>query len=148
MQLWTVSIVGAKRLRRLQTDQWGYRPWYSPDGQWIYFFSDVDNRHQICKIPAVGGEIIPITNDDKGASHGPFADIKSDTLLIHSTRDGKIGIWELPLNGTPARQIVIPEFDGTVAHATRAIDGVMAFDVYRQTFVRRIGSTLKRYVLQ
>jgi len=39
------------------------------DGQWIFFYTDVDGRHRICKIPAEGGALFVITDHmpDPGA---------------------------------------------------------------------------------
>ena len=143
MQLWAVKTDGSENPRQLQQSGWGYRPWYSADGQWIYFFSSLNQRHQICKIPANGGSIVFLKNDDKGTSHGPFVDYDNNLLLMHSTRNGEFGIWELPLDGTPARHIFLPEFEGAAAHATRSKNGILAFDVYRQSFMRKIFSSIK-----
>jgi Tol biopolymer transport system component len=145
-RLWTVDIDGDMQLHALQESGWGYRPWYSADGRWIYFYSGLNKRHQICKIPAEGGQITALENDDIGTSHGPFADYDNEVLLIHSTRNGQFGIWELPLDGTQPRQIVLPGFENTAAHATRSKNGILAFDVYRQTFPRKIGSSIKSLV--
>lgn len=141
--LWTVQINGNHELRPLQMDGWGYRPWYSPNGQWIYFFTSIKNRHQICKISINGGKIFPLANDDAGTSHGPFVDYDNDTLLMHSTRNGKFGIWELPLDGTELRQVLLPELEEMVAHATRSKNGIIAFDVCRKTLMRKIGSSIE-----
>lgn len=143
IRLWTVESDGKHEPRALQQTGWGYRPWYSADGKWIYFFTGINKRHQICKIPATGGDIIPLSNDDTGVSHGPFIDYDNKVLLMHSTRNGQFGIWELPLNATPPRQIILADFGDAVAHATRSKNGILAFDVYRQTFTRKICSSLK-----
>lgn len=147
-RLWTVQIDGNHEPRPLQMDGWGYRPWYSPDGQWIYFFTSIKNRHQICKISINGGQICPLANDDTGTSHGPFVDFNNDTLLMHSTRNGKFGIWELPLDGTEPRQVLLPELEEMVAHATRSKNGIIAFDVCRRTFARKIASTIEGLAFQ
>jgi Tol biopolymer transport system component len=147
-RLWTVTVDGNEAPRPLLHKDWGYRPWYSSDGQWIYFFSRINQRHQICKIPANGGEIVPLPNDDMGTSHGPFAYNDNTSLLIHSSRDGTFGIWELPLDGSEPRQIPIPEFEDTVAHATRSTNDIIAFDAYRKTLARKIGSSMRRLSLR
>jgi len=105
-----------------------YRPWYSTDGTKIFVFAHVNGRHQICSVPADGGEITPLANDDIGMSHGPFSDPDGKNLLMHSTRDGTWGIWELPLNGGEPRRLDPPGFE-TAGHATRSRNGIMAFDV-------------------
>jgi Tol biopolymer transport system component len=146
--LWTVEIDGNKEPRPLQMNNWGYRPWYSQDGQWIYFFTCVKERHQICKISISGGPILPLPNDDLGDSHGPFVDYNNDVLLMHSTRNQKFGIWELPLDGSKPRQVMLPELEAAAAHATRSRTGVIAFDVCRRTLVRKIGSSIEGFAFQ
>jgi Tol biopolymer transport system component len=141
--LWTVQIDGNHEPRPLQMDGWGYRPWYSPDGQWIYFFTSIKNRHQICKISINGGQIFSLPNDDSGTSHGPFVDYDNATMLLHSNRNGKFGIWELPLDGTEPRQVMLPDLEEMVAHATRSKNGIIAFDVCRRTLMRKIGSSIE-----
>jgi hypothetical protein len=84
-----------------------------------------------------------LANDDAGTSHGPFVDYNNDTLLMHSTRNGEVGIWELPLDGSEPRQIILPELEEMVAHATRSKNGIIAFDVCRRTLVRKIGSSIE-----
>lgn len=105
-----------------------YRPCYSVDGRTIFAFSDIAGRHQICSIPAAGGEITPLANDDMGTSHGPYADPDGKTILMHSTRNGSYAVWELPLDGGPPRRLQPPGLDGAT-HATRSRNGIVAFDV-------------------
>lgn len=142
-RLWSVAIDGNQVPRPLQTEGWGYRPWYSADGQWLYFFTDVNGRDQICKQSINGGPIIPLANDDSGTSHGPFVDYTDEVLLFHSTRGGKFGLWELPLDGGEPRQIPLPHLEGEPSHATRSQNGILAFDVYQQTVSRKIASFIK-----
>jgi hypothetical protein len=71
----------------------------------FFFFTKVDGRDQIAKILAIGGDVTLLINDERGNSHGPFADPKGEVLLIHSYRDGKYNIFELPLDGSPSRSI-------------------------------------------
>jgi len=140
-RLWLVPVDGSDDPRPLQSNGWGYRPWFSTDGQWIFFFTNVNGRHQIYRIPTEGGKISPFLNDDRGSSHGPFADPNGGVLLMHSTRGGKWGIWELPLDGSPPRSIQPPGFEGAL-HATRSKNGFLAFDVSKSKWVRRVASSL------
>ncbi|MBW2370499.1 MAG: PD40 domain-containing protein [Deltaproteobacteria bacterium] len=107
-----------------------YRPWYAVDGKKIFVFADVNGRHRICSIPAEGGKITPLTNDDVGMSHGPFSDPNGKSLLMHSNRDGTFGIWELPLDGDTPRRLNPPGIK-MPSHATRAGNGTIAFDVVK-----------------
>jgi Tol biopolymer transport system component len=105
-----------------------YRPWYSPEGRWIYAFIALESkRHQIARIPAEGGALEPLANDDRGVSHGPWVDPKGEVILMHSTRDGAWGVWELPLDGSAPTKLDLPGLAGAT-HATRASNGSLTFD--------------------
>ena len=130
-RLWLVPANGSNEPRLLNPDVLGYRPWYSKDGKWIYFFTDTDGgRHQICKIPADGGEFAILANDDAGLSHGPFVDPGGEVLLMHSNRSGIWNIWELPLDGVSPPQMLQPPGFEKATHPTRAKNGVFTFDVW------------------
>lgn len=128
--LWVTPSDGSTEPKKLLNQGWGYRPWYSIDGKLIYFFTDINKRHQICQIPSEGGNHIPLINDDLGHSHGPFSDPSGECLLMHSTRGGNWGIWELPLDGKPPRSLKPPGFQ-YASHPTRAKNGNITFDVGR-----------------
>lgn len=134
--LWWVSADGTKGgpwplLRK----GWGYRPWYSVDGQWIFFYSGIGKRHRICKVPATGGELVPLPNDSLVLSHGPFADPGGKSLLVHGIGEGEFhGIWEIPLDGGPPERLMPPGFEKIHhGHATRGKNGVITFDALRFT---------------
>jgi Tol biopolymer transport system component len=128
--LWVIPTEGGQEPQPLLTDKWAYRPWYSVDGNLIYFFSVVNQRRQICQIPISGGIFTPLANDDKGNSHGPFTDPSGECLLMHSTRGGNWGLWELPLDGSSPRSIQPPGFE-YATHPTRARNRNITFDVVR-----------------
>jgi len=130
-RLWAVPADGNAPPRPLNPNVLAYRPWFSKEGKWIYFFTDIKGRQQICKMPARGGKVVPMANDDKGHSRGPFVDPEKDVLLMHSTRNGTWNSYELPLDGiTPPRLLQPPGFKKTT-HPTRAKNGIMTFDVWR-----------------
>jgi len=126
-RLWTVSADGKTAPRLLQKQGWGYRPWYAADGKSIFFFTGIRGRHRICTISADRGKVTPLAADDRGHSHGPFADPNGKFLLMHSTRGGKWGIWEVPLDGGRPRRLSPPGLR-RAGHATRAKNGVIAID--------------------
>jgi Tol biopolymer transport system component len=133
--LWRVSVDGTKGPWPLLRRGWGYRPWYSVDGQWIFFYSGINRRHRICKVSAKGGEVIPLTNDNLELSHGPFADPSGKSILAHGIKKGEFhGIWEIPLDGGPPKQLMPKGFENVHhGHATRAKNGVITFDALRFT---------------
>jgi TolB protein len=126
-RLWSLSADGQTAPRLLQKQGWGYRPWYAVDGKSVFFFTGNRGRHRICTIPADGGEVTPFAADDQGQSHGPFADPNGKYLLMHSSRGGKWRIWEVPLDGGRPRPLSPPGLR-RAGHATRAKNGVIAFD--------------------
>jgi Tol biopolymer transport system component len=128
--------------------RYGYRPCFSTDGKWVYFFTENASRHQIAKIPADGGEPILLANDNRGNSHGPFADPNGQAILIHSYQAGRYEIFELPIDGSPIRSIQPPGFE-MATHATRSQDGVLAFDVIRSKWaIRRAKDWTKRMLFR
>lgn len=131
--LWTVSLDGTRGTWPLLKKGWGYRPWYSADGQWIFFYTGINRRHRICKIPAKGGQVIPLANDNFKLSHGPFADPGGKVLLVHAIKQGEFhSIWEIPLDGGSPRQLMPPGFEKIHhGHATRGMNGVITFDALR-----------------
>lgn len=130
--LWSVPADGSKEPWPLLQKGWGYRPWYSVDGQWIFFYTNINRRHRICKIPANGGKIIPLANDNFKLTHGPFADPNGKCILVHAIKEEFHSIWEIPLDGSPPQQLKPPGFDKIHhGHATRGKNGVITFDALR-----------------
>ncbi len=131
--LWSVPVDGSASPEPLPFRSQAYRPWFSVDGEWLYFIGlgrghDYEDRHQIHKVRTVETEAEPFVNDDKGRSHGPFADPGGEVLLMHSTRDGDWRLWKLPLDGSAPRKLQPPGIE-QATHATRARNGVISFDV-------------------
>ena len=134
-QKWHILVVpvdGSAEPRDLSIGAGGYRPWFSADGKTIYFHSRLNKRDQIVKIPLEGGEVVPLANDNEGNSRGVFADSNGKALLMHSTRSGDWGIWELPLDGSKPRQLIPPGYERAL-HASRSRNGVVGFDAYRRS---------------
>ncbi len=131
-ELWTVATDGASTPTRLLTGVPAYRPWWSVDGRQIFFFTFGARRHRLQRVPVEGGRPRPFVNDDRGNTHGPFADPLGRTVLAHSTRGTPPGatrarwaLYEFPLDGSAPRRL------GPGAHASRACNGVMTYDARR-----------------
>jgi hypothetical protein len=107
--------------------QFAYRPWFSLDGSELFFISMHESHRRIHRMPSAGGDAARLPNDDRGHTHGPFADLGGHHLLVHSTRDGAWWPYELPLDGSPARRVDIAGME-ECGHATRARNGVLTFD--------------------
>lgn len=127
--LWQISAHEPNEPAPLAYRGFAYRPWFSVDGQSLFCFCDIDGRHQVCELRLDDPVPSPLANDDRGRTHGPFADPGGEVLLVHSTRGSEHhGIYELPLDGAPMRRIEIPGVDHPM-HATRSRNGLLAFDV-------------------
>ena len=133
--LWSVPSDGSTKAQPIKFvgNRWAYRPWYSADGNRIFFFTiDKNERHRLASISVEGGVPEFFAPDDEGRSHGPFVDPNGKVLLMHSTRGpgDKHKIWEVPLRGGVPKQLAPPGFDSSinVMHATRSTNGTIAFD--------------------
>jgi hypothetical protein len=114
-------------VEEIQGPQFAYRPWFSLDGTELFFIGMHEGHRRIHRMPATGGKASVLPNDDRGHTHGPFADLSGEHLLVHSTRDGAWWPFELPLDGSEARRVAIPGME-VCGHATRARNGVLTFD--------------------
>ena len=132
--LWLVAADGRSKPAALLTKTRAYRPWWSVDGKHIFFFVLGKEPHRIHVVPISGGRPVRLINDDRGDTHGPYADPGGRHLIVHSTRDSDDSgspvwrLYELPLDGTPPRRLAPPNHPRG-AHGTRARNGVMTFDV-------------------
>lgn len=136
--LWLVAADGRSKPAALLTQTPAYRPWWSVDGKQIFFIVFGKERHRVHVMPISGGRPVPLINDNKGDTHGPYADPSGRHLIVHSTRDSDDSsdtvwrLYELPLDGTRPRRLAPPKHPRG-AHGTRARNGVMTFDVaYRR----------------
>jgi Tol biopolymer transport system component len=126
--IWTLDLATGELG---DTGALGYRPWWSLDGATIFHigFPEPGRRHQIHALRLDDASDVPLAADDTGLTHGPFADPSGDRLLVHSNRDGRWQVYELPLDGSPMRSCTPEAFTQTpTGHATRATDGTMTFD--------------------
>jgi Tol biopolymer transport system component len=129
-RMWVVASDGSEEPQPLQMEFFCGRPWYSVDGKWIFFFTGVNGRNTLCKMPAEGGDWEPLANDTVGlASHGPYADPDGKHLWYHCRVGDVWSIYKLPLDGGKPVRFIPPGFeDAQTAHATRARNGSIAFD--------------------
>jgi len=127
--IWRVRSDGSAAPEPVFIDHWGFRPRYTPEGASLPFYGEEGDRHRIWEVELDTGQISRIQSDDRGMSHGPFMAPNDETILVHSTRGGFWVIWDMPRTDSgSAREITPPGFP-MAAHATRARNGVMAFDV-------------------
>ena len=129
-QIFIASADGSGEVRHLLTPNRAYRPWFAKDGQSIYFQTNDKGQDHIARIPLSGDEITILNRDSKGNTRGSFVDPNQDVLLVHSTRSGDFGIWEMELDGSNMRQLIPPGYERAL-HPTRSVNGILTFDAYR-----------------
>ena len=127
-KLWLTDITGENAPQLLDGSYpWAMRPWFAPDGESFFFHTEVDGAHRICRYWLATGRWEPVANDTGEVSHGSFVVPNANELLIHSKREGQIGIWRLSLTDDRAERVELPGFD-IAGHATQASNGTLAFD--------------------
>ena len=129
--LWLVPADGSAKPRKLNVPVTVYRPTWSPDGKRIYGFAAISNeRHQVGWVCPGSGTWTPLANDDIAVTHSPFPDPHGESLLVHSNRTGRWGLYELKLDDeTPPIPLMPHGFEKLICvHPNRARNGVMTFD--------------------
>jgi serine/threonine protein kinase len=94
VDIYAVNANGGKP-RRLTSDQIrGKWPYWSRNGQWLYFVSVGDN--QIWKMPAKGGEAVQITRNG-----GDTPKESPDGKLIYYSKGWprELSVWKIPVEG-------------------------------------------------
>jgi len=89
--LYITSVDGSSTPRRLLKEPGIGRPWFSSDGQFVYFFfTGVPEEHRrICRTPVSGGSWEPVTPDGLPRSQGSFADPDGLHVWFHAFKEGK-----------------------------------------------------------
>lgn len=134
--LYKVSVSGDGEPEIIPNSEGANRPWYSADGEWIYYWKEIEDRGTLCRIKADGSEWHPIAGDTGGiGSHGPFIDPNGEWLWFHSVRekDDPINqIYKMPIDGGDSISITPLGFEREhVAHVTAASNDTYSFDVLK-----------------
>jgi Tol biopolymer transport system component len=136
--LWLVPTDGGSPPRPLCPGLTLYRPCWSIDGGTLFCFHMGADRRQVGSVDLDDETFVRLDNDDRGNTHGPWADPRGDCLVVHSDRDGRWGLHELPLDGSPMRPLLPPGHERAIcAHGTRARNGVLTFDGAAMTELTR-----------
>jgi hypothetical protein len=75
---------------------------WSRDGKWVYFASDRSGEYQVWKVPAGGGEAVPVTRKGGGqAFESP------DGQWVYYTKGlGATSLWKIPRGGGEETQVL------------------------------------------
>ncbi|MBL8171941.1 MAG: PD40 domain-containing protein [Acidobacteria bacterium] len=102
--IYVVGITGGTP-RRLTTDNANEsEPFWSHDGQWIYFCLGLQDSEQIWKIPAAGGAAVQVTQ--RGGRHS--AESPDGKYLYFSRKPDEPGIWRKPTAGGEEK-LILPQ---------------------------------------
>lgn len=102
--IYVVGITGGTP-RRLTTDNANEsEPFWSRDGQWIYFCLGLQDSEQIWKIPAAGGAAVQVTQ--RGGRHS--AESPDGKYLYFSRKPDEPGIWRKPTAGGEEK-LILPQ---------------------------------------
>ncbi|HTT91433.1 MAG TPA: hypothetical protein VMF65_17890 [Acidimicrobiales bacterium] len=101
LNIFTIPVAGGDDIQLTRSDKPNDGPEYSPDGDWIYFNSEmassVPGHAQLFKMRADGSEVTQLTHDDKV------------NWFPHVSPDGKMVVYmsyELGTRGHPANKTV------------------------------------------
>ena len=104
LEMYTISVKGRTRKRLTTHPAWDGNAHWSRDGKWIYFVSDRSGTLGAWKMPAEGGDALPLS--------GPLSNVRYDGTPIESP-DGKYlyflrddSAWRIPVEGGEAVPIV------------------------------------------
>jgi Tol biopolymer transport system component len=94
-----------------------WRPSFSRDGHWIYFTSSRTGERQIWKIPASGGDALPVSK--AGSAFAAFESPDGAWLYYNQTMETPSPLWRQPVSGGAPIKVL----DGVVRGAFTVLDG-------------------------
>jgi len=101
--------------KRITANSPSYLHGWSPDGQWLVYTGGRDNKYDIYKIPAAGGEEVRLTNSP-GLSDGPEFSPDGKYIYFNSTRTGLMQLWRMKPDGSEQEQVTNDAFNNWFAH--------------------------------
>jgi len=126
--LWLACADGSSEPEMLLDEPVG-RPTWSRDGTTIYCFRVLPAGCRAAAVTLADGSLELLANDT-AHTHGLFHAPDRDVLIAHTSRGrDRMTLWELPLDGSAASELIPPGMDGMhYAHGTRADNGATTFD--------------------
>lgn len=113
-ELWVVNLATREK-RRLEAGADAVQPSWSPNGQRIAFWGLRDgSKREIWTIPAQGGTPVAVTNDEIDDAN-PVWSPDGKWLYYTSNRNGRWGIWRIPLAEQTGQVVGQPEWVPTPA---------------------------------
>jgi TolB protein len=112
--VFTVPLTGGVP-KQVTTLTPSYAHGWSPDGKFIVFTGGRNNKFDVYKIPASGGQEIRLT-DAAGLNDGPEYTPDGKYIYFNSSRTGKMQIWRMNPDGTGQQQITGDEYNNWFPH--------------------------------
>ncbi|HEY1786740.1 MAG TPA: biopolymer transporter TolR [Verrucomicrobiae bacterium] len=112
--IFTVPLTGGVP-KQITTATPSYAHGWSPDGKFIVFTGGRNNKFDVYKIPAAGGEEIQLT-DSNGLNDGPEYTPDGKYIYFNSSRTGKMQIWRMNPDGSAQQQITDDEYNNWFPH--------------------------------
>lgn len=135
-RLWSVAADGSGAPEPMSFTGPAYNAWYAVDGESVFFHTFYQGRERSVRLTIGEERPVLLPNDRFERTHGEFADPNGEVLLVHAVHEGEWGMWELPLDGSPARSAQVPGLENGM-HGSRSLDGTLVFDVERYISFRR-----------
>jgi Tol biopolymer transport system component len=112
--LYVLPIEGGTPLQVTQNSPSYWHGW-SPDGQWLYYTANRNNKWNIFKIKVCGGEEIQLT-DNEFLNDGSDCSPDGKYIWFNSNRNGIMQIWRMKTDGSEQIQITHDERQNWFAH--------------------------------
>jgi dipeptidyl aminopeptidase/acylaminoacyl peptidase len=128
--VFTLPSTGGKPLRITEQTP-SYLHGWSPDGKWLVFTGGRNNKYDIYKISAEGGEEIRLT-DAPGLNDGPEFSPDGNFIYFDSSRTGKMQLWRMKPDGSGQEQVTNDEFNNWFPHLSPDGKWIAFFELWRR----------------
>ena len=88
---------------------------WSPDGKFLVFTGGRNNKFDIYRIPANGGDEMRLT-DSNGLNDGPEYTPDGKYIYFNSSRTGRMQVWRMQPDGTGQEQVTHDDFNDWFPH--------------------------------
>ncbi len=90
---------------------------WSPDGKYLVYTGGRNNRYNIYKIPAQGGEEVRLTDAD-ALDDGPEYSPDGKFIYFNSSRSGTMQLWRMKPDGTGQEQLTNDRYNNWFPHVS------------------------------
>jgi len=103
--------------KRLTPNSPSYLHGWSPDGQWLVYTGGRNDKYDIYKIPAAGGDEVRLTTTP-GLSDGPEFSPDGQYIYFNSARTGSMQLWRMKPDGSAQEQLTNDGFNNWFPHVS------------------------------